>query len=580
MALRPRPRPRRPRGEGARRAGRSTCIAAAATSPASSWSAWWRSVATSRGPGSRTRCWTLVSDASPGLRAMVAHAALEAGDPDTAYGLLGEPAPPGASEYSVLAGHCLTVLVLAETGYAAGGQGRRSTRIEAVRRPGRQLRHRGPPRLGGPLPRLRVRRPRRPARPRVRPAGRRSSTSGLQCLPWQRRSEALVASTSPASEAHTPAARCSGKRRASGPDQPRGHRFTRRTGRHERNTDVRDTMPRTQTGTIPAQAAARHRQPDPRAGGPPAPGRRPAAHPGRRDLGRRPHPVDRQRRPAPDGGARGPRRRRRDRRGPVGRRPRRQVTAQPTGHGAGDAFDQVLLLRTRALGGIEIDVQRRTAWVGVGRQGRRAARRARRHRPDLPRRLEPRPDRGRHDHHRRHQLVRPRPTASVPTASSPSSSSTGSAACAGSAPPRTRSCSGRSAAAAATSGSSPGWRSRSTPRPRCTAAGCCGRSSRWARCSGPSRRSPRRPRTSSRSGTTPTSSRRSPSPRADPRQVVRLDRRRLPRWPRGGRGAAGAVPGPARAGHGPDGRGAARRRWARSPTSRPTRAGHAALGAC
>ncbi len=43
-----------------------------------------------------------------------------------------------------------------------------------------------------------------------------------------------------------------------------------------------------------------------------------------------------------------------------------QVTAQPTGHGAGPAFDQVLLLRTRGLDGIEVDVERRTAWVGAG----------------------------------------------------------------------------------------------------------------------------------------------------------------------------------------------------------------------
>ena len=52
---------------------------------------------------------------------------------------------------------------------------------------------------------------------------------------------------------------------------------------------------------------------------------------------------------------------------------------------------------------------------------------------------------------------------------------------------------------------------------------------------------------------------------------VRLDRRRLPRRPRGRRGAAGAVPRAARAGDGPDGRGAAGRARARSPTSRPTR---------
>jgi len=43
-----------------------------------------------------------------------------------------------------------------------------------------------------------------------------------------------------------------------------------------------------------------------------------------------------------------------------------QVTAQPTGHGGITALDQTLLLRTRALGGIEIDVQRRTATIGSG----------------------------------------------------------------------------------------------------------------------------------------------------------------------------------------------------------------------
>ena len=47
-----------------------------------------------------------------------------------------------------------------------------------------------------------------------------------------------------------------------------------------------------------------------------------------------------------------------------------QVTAQPTGHGAGDAFDQVLMLRTRGLDGITVDVQRRTAWVGAGVKNR------------------------------------------------------------------------------------------------------------------------------------------------------------------------------------------------------------------
>ena len=43
------------------------------------------------------------------------------------------------------------------------------------------------------------------------------------------------------------------------------------------------------------------------------------------------------------------------------------VSAQPTGHGAATgAADGVLLLRTRALDEITVDVQRRSAWVGAG----------------------------------------------------------------------------------------------------------------------------------------------------------------------------------------------------------------------
>ncbi len=69
-------------------------------------------------PGSpiEARALTHARKANPGLRTIVAHAALEAGDPDTARELLGEPAPPTASDYSVFPGHCLRVIVLAETG--------------------------------------------------------------------------------------------------------------------------------------------------------------------------------------------------------------------------------------------------------------------------------------------------------------------------------------------------------------------------------------------------------------------------------------------------------------------------------
>src|SRR6476659_5415172 len=44
----------------------------------------------------------------------------------------------------------------------------------------------------------------------------------------------------------------------------------------------------------------------------------------------------------------------------------RQITAQPVGHGAGDSLDGVLLLRTRALNSIEIDLAAGTARLGAG----------------------------------------------------------------------------------------------------------------------------------------------------------------------------------------------------------------------
>ena len=43
-----------------------------------------------------------------------------------------------------------------------------------------------------------------------------------------------------------------------------------------------------------------------------------------------------------------------------------QVTAQPVGHGANYPLDGTVILRTRGLRSIEVDVRRRTAWVGAG----------------------------------------------------------------------------------------------------------------------------------------------------------------------------------------------------------------------
>ena len=51
-----------------------------------------------------------------GMRAVVGFEAMEAGRPDAALDLLGDPPAPGASDYSVLATYCLRVAVLASAG--------------------------------------------------------------------------------------------------------------------------------------------------------------------------------------------------------------------------------------------------------------------------------------------------------------------------------------------------------------------------------------------------------------------------------------------------------------------------------
>ena len=178
-------------------------------------------------------------------------------------------------------------------------------------------------------------------------------------------------------------------------------------------------------------------------------------------------------------------------------------------------------------------MQRRTATHRLRRQGRRAVRRARGHRPDLPVRVQPRPVGHRHDHHRRDQLVRPRLRPRRRQHRQRRARRRPRPAAAGSAPPRTPSCSGPSAAAAVTSGSSPGSRSRCTPPPRCTAAGFMWPIEQMRR--GPAHLQARPPRPRRSELTTwfhilpvPAAAR---AARADPRQVVRLGRRRLHRRP-------------------------------------------------
>ncbi len=56
-------------------------------------------------------------DSNAGVRGIVAHAVLEAGDPERAHRLLGEAAAPLANDYSTLVAHSLRVAVLAESGH-------------------------------------------------------------------------------------------------------------------------------------------------------------------------------------------------------------------------------------------------------------------------------------------------------------------------------------------------------------------------------------------------------------------------------------------------------------------------------
>ena len=78
-----------------------------------------------------------------------------------------------------------------------------------------------------------------------------------------------------------------------------------------------------------------------------------------------------------------------------------------SGTAPSDSLDGVLLLRTRALNSIEIDLRRGHSSSWRRSEIGRVAGRARRHRSDLPRWEQPRSDRRRRDHRGRDELVRP-----------------------------------------------------------------------------------------------------------------------------------------------------------------------------
>ena len=186
VALRPSARPRAARCARSSVVRRSPSTARAATSPASSWSASARSGGLRPAHPSPTRWSSWRAGPIPGLRAMVAHAVLEAGDPDTAYSLLGEPAPPGRQRV-LRARRPLPAGAGARRDRHRRGDPRRAGPDHGVRRAGGHLRHRRPPRRRRPLPRVRVRRPGRPTRALEHARAAVVLNEKLQCLPWKRR---------------------------------------------------------------------------------------------------------------------------------------------------------------------------------------------------------------------------------------------------------------------------------------------------------------------------------------------------------------------------------------------------------
>jgi DNA-binding SARP family transcriptional activator len=126
------------------------------------------------------------------VRAVVAHALLESGSPDEAYALLGETVPDDVIDYAMNAGRCLRLLVLSETGTP-----------EEVREALAPLEgHLGAPVSYGSIDHLGVvdhfvaaglaaLGDHRGALTHARAAVELNEQ--LQCLPWKRRAEALVA---------------------------------------------------------------------------------------------------------------------------------------------------------------------------------------------------------------------------------------------------------------------------------------------------------------------------------------------------------------------------------------------------
>ena len=185
----------------------------------------------------------------------------------------------------------------------------------------------------------------------------------------------------------------------------------------------------------------------------------------------------------------------------VAAEPGLRVAPQSTGHNAGplaaQGLDDVVVVRTCAMNAVD----RRPGLRHRPGRGRRALgagrRRGRRPRPGRAARLLPRRRHRRLLARRRHRLVRPQAGPGHQQPHRGRARHRRRLAGPRRRRPRTRSSSGRSAEAAATSASSPRWSSGCTPSRRRTPGCCCGTSSTPRRCCAPGPRGRRTRRTRS-----------------------------------------------------------------------------------
>ncbi len=304
-----------------------------------------------------------VLEGRPAVRATVAHAVLLDGDPATAYSLLGDPMPPHAADYSVIGSRCLRVAVLAVT----GPEEELRTELDRLRPHEGLVSNYGSIDHLGAVDHFLALGEHALGDDEAALAHARSAVEMLRDLdnkPWLRRAEALL-------EELEASGSVAARKSAASARQGRSPSLGAMTRRHRGRTPRGTAMTTAYTGTEQTAEQTAEQATAPRTN---------AVDDLRRlvvgtlhtpqdptwDLARMPWMVNTDQRPMAVLEAHDTDDVQAAVRWAVQHEV--QVTAQPTGHGTTGAFEDMLLLRTKAIGGISVDLERRTATVGAGVQ--------------------------------------------------------------------------------------------------------------------------------------------------------------------------------------------------------------------